>query len=134
MNEPITLEVAQDVLERTRQSRPFCSGCTVISIAGPWFRLSQGEPQPFDGLQAALNRAAREHLAGQDWEQSADHATADGGDVFTKRCEKCAVSKSFPWADRLDAERVRKFMQDRIDAAPNGEAGAFWLGELEALV
>lgn len=126
----VALEDVHDVIKRTQRSRPTCSSCTVISITGPWFHLSQGEPVAFEGLQTALNHAARRHLAGHDWELSSSHAS-DGGDVFTKRCEKCATAKTFPWAERLDAERVRKFMQDRIDAAPDGEAGAFWLGELE---
>lgn len=117
---------ARDVIERTRLARPTCSECTVISVTGPWVHLSQGEPKTFDGLQAALNQAARQHLSGQEWELSPSHATADGGDVFTKRCEKCATSKTFPWADKLDTGKVAEFI--RMHERRGG--GAFHLGDL----
>jgi hypothetical protein len=121
-----TLEDAKALIERTKACRPTCSDCTVVSITGPWFHLSQGEPKDFDGLQAALNQAARKHLTGEGWELSHSHADDDGADVFTKRCEKCAAAQKFPWADRLDAEKVLAFTRYHAERV----GGAFYLGDL----
>lgn len=49
----------------------------------------------------------------------------------TKRCEPCAGTPSFPWADRLDAERVCDWLEKRF--AHEGEITAFALNDLEEL-
>jgi hypothetical protein len=114
-----TLEDAKTLIERTKVVRPTCGDCSVI-LCQATFQLLQGKALDLPGLNEALTATTKQHLKGQGWE-SVPHM----GDGLIKRCAKCADALEFPWADRLDAEKVLAFMTERQDRA-------FWLGDLEA--
>lgn len=117
MIEP-TLEDAKDVVERTKAARPMCSECSTFDIRACW-HVTSGKYPPLneDALQSVLEAEVHAQL-GPSW----DHRY---GASFTSRCEKCAATPEFPWAARLDVEKVLAFMK----AQPADSA--FWLGELE---
>ena len=50
---------------------------------------------------------------------------------MVRRCESCATSPRYPWVGSLDAERVRQWMQERIDT---GNDTAFAADELKVLL
>lgn len=62
--------------------------------------------------------------------QAAKDAGWEGDFFVVIKCEPCKTRKTFPWAERLDAERVLQWMQARIDS---GNDTPFWLGDLEHL-
>jgi len=112
-----TLDDAKEVIERTKAARPMCSQCSVFDIRAYW-HVSSGKHPPLDedAVQTALEAEVTRQL-GASWQPRY-------GASFVKRCEKCAATPEFPWAERLDAEKVLAFMK----AHPRR---AFWLGELE---
>lgn len=115
-----TLEDAKVAIEKTKAARPQCSECSVFDIRACW-HVTSGKHPPLDedANQAAVEACVVAQLKPLGW--SLNHY----GGSFIKRCEKCEASPEFPWANRLDAEKVLAFMQSK-------HAGrAFWLGELE---
>jgi hypothetical protein len=120
MTEP-TLDDAKVAIEKAKAARVDCDECTRLSY-DCLFRLDSGEFVPLDGLQELLAKATREFLTERGFEEIAYKPG------YIKRCAKCRNTPTFPWADRLDAEKVLAFMVQQ------NERGAFWLGELEKLV
>jgi hypothetical protein len=117
VSEP-TLDDAKAVIEKTKAARPQCSECSNFDVRAYWHVTSGKHPAlDEDRLQAAVEAEVTAQL-GPDWEHRY-------GAAFCKRCEKCAATPEFPWANRLDAEKVLAFMR------VHQERGAFWLGELE---
>lgn len=112
-----TLEDAKALIEKTKAARPMCSECSVFYIRACW-HVTSGKHPPLneDALQSVLEAEVHAQL-GPSW----DHRY---GASFTKRCESCAAIPEFPWADRLDAEKVLAHMQAT-------QGGPFWLGDLE---
>lgn len=102
-----TLDEAVGMISRMRSARPECANCELKSYSDA--RDAEHAQQLFD--------------AG--WEPLADRA------AFVRRCASCATSKRYPWADRLDAERVLKWINDK----PNlGSYGLIDLRSLKELV
>lgn len=115
----LTLDDAKEVIERTKASRVDCDDCTRISY-DCLFRLDSGKADPMDGLQELLAKATAEYLKERGFEEI-PHAPG-----YIKRCETCRNTPTFPWAHRLDAEKVLAFMRVEYE-----RRGVFWLGELE---
>lgn len=113
-----TLDDAKEIIERTKAARPMCSECSVFDIRAVW-HVTSGKHPPLDedAVQAVLEAEVGTQL-GTDWQHRF-------GASFIKRCDRCAATPEFPWAARLDAEKVLAFMK----AQPEGSA--FWLGALE---
>lgn len=118
----LTLDDAKAMIERTKASRGDCDDCTRLSY-DCLFRLDSGKAEPMDGLQELLAKATREYLLERGFEQM-PHMPG-----YIKRCEKCRNTPTFPWAGRLDAEKVLAFAREEY-----ARRGVFWLGELEKLV
>lgn len=116
----LTLQGAKDVIERTKACQPQCSECSVFNVRAYWTVMSGKHPPLVEEeLQADLCASVHAQL-GPEWV----HENWRGSDGrFLKRCEKCAATPEFPWAQRLDAEKVLAFMETHPDV--------FWLGELE---
>lgn len=117
MSEP-TLEDAKELIERLKAFRQECGECARISY-DTLFRVQSGCPGQLPGLSELLHEATKGYLEREGWEQI-PHARS-----FIKRCEKCANSRAYPWADRLDTEKVLAFM------VANKDRGPFFLDELE---
>ena len=122
MSEP-TLDDAKALIARTKTMRPRCGECSEFSLHVVGIAVKSGKfPPPLDSvLHKAVRDAARAALT-PDWEEDPSCFMP----TFTKRCVKCEGEPAYPWAERLDAEKVLAFMQT--------QTGPFWLGELEALV
>ena len=101
------LDEAKALIERMKEARGCCAGCEHVAYAdipGSWWVLTKAE------------------LAAQGWYQPADRAG------FVRRCETCRSTPTFPWAGRLDAERVREYAEKQRHRF-------IWpLAELKALV
>jgi len=78
-----TLEDAQAVIDRMKSARPTCDKDETIP-----FYASLREPDGPPGFEPDPNFAG-----------------------YRKRCDACANGRLFPWADKLDPERVRAFME-----------------------
>lgn len=111
-----TLDDAKAVIEKTKAARPQCSKCSNFDIRAFW-HVTSGKHPPIDEdrMQAAVEAEVSAQL-GPGWQHQY-------GAAFCKRCESCAATPEFPWAHRLDVEKVQAFM--------NEQQNAFWLGELE---
>ena len=118
-----TLADAHAVIEKTKAARPMCSECSVFDCRAFW-HVTSGKHPPIDEdvLQTATEACVAAQLGPLGWAQN------HYGGSFIKRCEKCAATPEFPWAARLDAEKVLAFME----AQPADSA--FWLGSLETLL
>lgn len=117
MTEP-TLEDAKVAIEKTKAARPQCSECSVFDVRAYWHVTSGGHPPlDEDKIQTVVEAEVSAQL-GPSWQHRY-------GASFIKRCEKCAATPEFPWAGRLDAEKVLVFIQKTQNRR------AFWLGELE---
>lgn len=95
-----TVEDAKAVIERMKAARPTCPDCKTVSIScmhGAWSYKNDWtdwlEREKYDAFVAEQGFEAMPHAAG-----------------YVRRCAECASGKMFPWADRLDAEKVAVFM------------------------
>jgi hypothetical protein len=115
-----TLEDAKAAIEKTKAARPRCSECSVFDIRAFW-HVTSGKHPPLDEdvIQDVVEASVLSQLGTLGW--SLNHY----GGSFIKPCEKCAATPEFPWAGRLDAEKVLAFMK----AQPADSA--FWLDALE---
>lgn len=94
-----TLADAKALIERMKTIRPTCHDCA-------W--------EPLDWPRGEAKLAS---MKAAGWEESPYTAR------LTLRCYPCRDSFSFPWADKLDAERVLEFMK--------AQSGVFALDELK---
>lgn len=114
----LNLAGAKEVIERTKACKPRCDRCQVVAYHGVYTVQAGRFPHiPDDELQRDIGKVF-EKMLGQGWEHSPCSPS------LFKRCEQCAATPEFPWASRLDAEKVLEFMRAN-------ENRAFWLGELE---
>lgn len=99
MEEP-TLPDAVALIARMKTSLPECDVCQVLHTSAFICPEPNVDNEP-------------------EWEPLPDRCG------FIKRCATCATGQRFPWADRLDAERVLAHMKTKD--------GVWELKELEAL-
>lgn len=92
---PFTIESAHDWIDSLKASRPTCDACEKKSY-DTLFKESPG---------ALANGLAAHKRDG--WEHLVDEAG------IVRRCATCAASRRHPWADRLDAERVRDYVMSQ---------------------
>lgn len=103
MKEP-TLQDAKDLIERMKTARPNCAFCAT---------------EPYDWFMRRTEES-RARMREVGWEESSHTAM-----VFL-RCYSCRDGRTFPWAEKLDLERVLAHMKTKTSA---------WaLSELEALL
>ena len=95
-----TLADADVLIERVKAARPTCPQCT------HWLGGSM-PPGYLEGYEEQADRPKH----------------------WIKRCAKCSISKSFPWAEKLDGFKVLGYMN-----APENVERCFGFGELEKLV
>jgi hypothetical protein len=76
-------EQAVEIIERMKKTRPTCDKCETRP-----FTASLKEPDGPEGFEPMS------HFAG-----------------YVKRCEVCAASRVFPWADKLTPEAVVAFVE-----------------------
>lgn len=116
-----TLEDAREIVERMKVARPTCPSCDVIAY-DVLLNLVQGVPATIvdrDGLTEDVGEVLRRHLD-EEWEPSPNNAS------FFRRCATCREARTYPWASKLDAERVLAHMKTKV--------GAWALNELETLI
>lgn len=108
-----TLEMAKMVIEQLKAARPYCDSCETRSYAdiAPW-DTDSSEPDAF--------KNAVDKLRLEGWEHLVDRAG------LGRRCSTCASARKYPWAERLDSERVLAHMKTKT--------GVWELSELEALL
>jgi hypothetical protein len=111
MTEP-TIEDAKALIERTKACRQSCDDCSEFTydVRGVGAPLA-------DNFHEELGKLISSFLS-KDWEHQA-HSRS-----FLRRCAACRQRPEFPWADKLEAEKVLAFM------VANADRGAFWLGDL----
>lgn len=97
-----TLKDARALVERMKTIRPTCDQDEVVAFG-----------------EVASGRHT-ELTADNGWELSPTHA------AFFKRCATCRDTFAYPWAGKLDAERVLAYML--------AQKYAFDVAELEALL
>jgi hypothetical protein len=97
----MTLEEAEKLILRMRVTRPYCKDCPTLS-----YQEVEGNRCPPAGYSEAP------HIAG-----------------YIKRCEKCARTERFPWAERLTPQAVVDF----IDREPWRNHDSWPLSDLEPL-
>jgi hypothetical protein len=105
VSEP-TLDDAKALIERMKGIRGHCDSCSVVSYEYPLFRLESGSPPPIlspDEFHERLGELIQKHL-GEGYEH------ASWRPALIKHCDECARQLSYPWWDRLDAEKVYAFM------------------------
>lgn len=115
-----TLEDARAIIERMKSARPTCASCDVIRY-DVLLHLVHGVPAAIvdrDGLTEDVGEVLRRHLD-EEWEPSPFNAS------YFRRCATCREARAYPWASRLDAERVLAHMKTKN--------GVWELKELEAL-
>lgn len=112
-----TLDEAKVLIERTKACRPDCDDCSEFTYDA-LLRQVRGSVDPLpDDFHEKLGKFIGTFLdAG--WEEQPHRPS------YLRRCAACRQRPLFPWAERLDAEKVLAFMQ----AKPGR---AFWLGDLE---
>jgi hypothetical protein len=122
MEEP-TLADAELIIERTKAARGTCRTTCDIASYDVLLHIVQGSAPPLDDtLRSDLAIIVGRHL-GPGWIHAPNHAG------FLRRCEKCATTPMFPWADKLEADKVLEFMRPQVAADCT-----FWLGDLEATI
>jgi len=103
MAEP-TLKDAAALIERMKTIRPTCAFCAQESY--DWYKLRTAESQ--------------QRMLAVGWEQEPHQAS------YVLRCYPCRDTVKYPWAAKLDAERVLAHMKTK---------DSVWcLDELEAFV
>lgn len=114
MSEP-TLEDATALIERTKACRPSCDDCSEFSYDA-LLRVCRGIAPPLpDDFHEQLGKFIGSFLSA-DWQEQA-HSTS-----YLRRCAACRQRPEFPWADKLEPEKVLAFMSK--------QTGVFWLGDL----
>lgn len=101
-----TLADAKALVERMKLARPMCPFCARENM--DWFERRTDE--------------TRARMRDVGWAD--DPATA----AVVLRCYTCRDSLTFPWADRLDLEKVLAVMRAKDQERPRC---AWFLGELE---
>lgn len=101
-----TLDEAKATIERMKVARSTCAFCA--REAFDWFERRTEE--------------SRARMLAVGWVEE------PGGPAVVLRCYECRDKPTFPWADKLDAEKVRAFMEQKGREQP---LHAWWLGELE---
>lgn len=93
------LHQAAHLIQRMRMARPTCDGCETASYA--WARHL---------MQLGMNEedTPREFMYARGYEEAPHRAG------YVKRCDTCANGRLFPWADKLDAERVADFLEHDV--------------------
>lgn len=102
MNEP-TIDDAKALIERMKTIHPTCDHCARES---------------FDRFEA-YTRDEQALMTERGWQPEAHQA------AWVLRCYSCRDTISYPWAGRLDAEKVLAFMLERKGRGP------FAVSELE---
>jgi len=115
----LTLDDAKEVIERTKACRPSCDDCSEFTYDALLCRV-RGFVDPLpDDFHEKLGKFIGSFLdAG--WEEQPHKPS------FLRRCAACRQRPEFPWAERLDAEKVLAFMRVEYE-----RSGCFWLGALE---
>jgi hypothetical protein len=108
------LEMVRALIEQMKTVRPECAACETKSYDSIYKEHASKEPDKGFPLGAA------EAMKAQGWEHMAGHAR------MIKRCATCASGQRFPWAEKLDPEKVLEHMKTKT--------GVWELAELEATV
>lgn len=123
MDEPINrngpwpaIEDAHALIEGMKSAKPYCDSCEKVSYQ----TVLESTLSREGGVAPSEVPAAFNKLREEGWEHMSDHAG------LARRCAACAVGRLFPWAEKLDAERVLAHMKTKN--------GAWELSELEALI
>jgi len=96
----VTRDGAVALIERMKTIRPMCEKCETASYAWARHLMTLGmneEDTPGEFMHA------------RGYEESADRAG------FVKRCEACAAAQSYPWADKLDPDRVVEYASTTVE-------------------
>jgi hypothetical protein len=104
-----TIEDAKAVIERMKPVRPSCESCSVLSYDWPRFTRESGEAPPIVDADAFAEKFAKlvgEHLP-------AGYEQAAWMPAYIKRCERCASAHAYPWATRLEPEKVLAYMLEK---------------------
>jgi hypothetical protein len=91
----IELDQVTETIERMKRARPTCDKCATIGFTSAFDMRDSFRPG------CAINP----YMESNGYELMTDSAG------YVKRCAACASGKLFPWADKLDPERVRAFME-----------------------
>lgn len=111
--EPVTLSEAANVCEQAIEALEGpCDKCDRCTLSEP----------------AAVTQLVKLH--GEGWEVDPSHGFY-GLPVYLRRCAACKAPR-FPWAKRLDAERVRDWMQKHFEEQ-GGKVTAFEIAKLKHL-
>jgi len=89
---------AAALIEQARQARPTCEHCetaTILELYDRGYRFRTVEQQDM----------VFTILLPKGWDLN------PAGPGFVRRCPTCAVGRAFPWADRLDVERVVQMLE-----------------------
>lgn len=127
MSEPFktesTLDDAKALIEKTKAARNTCrETCDIVGFRVD-IDVHQGHGptiEEHDAFVSDMLEVLGKYI-GPEW------TFAPESQGFLRRCEKCRTTPLFPWADKLDPEKVLAYMAPRHAARC-----AFWLGELES--
>lgn len=100
-----TLEDAKALIERMKGIHPECDQCSVIAY-DCHFHHESGAVPPIEG--DAFNEGLGE-LVKKSLPEGYEHCSWKP--ALIKRCEKCASASAYPWANRLDVEKVLAHME-----------------------
>jgi hypothetical protein len=118
MEEP-TLKDAVAIIERLKAARPDCGDCNEFAYEALLSRV-RGFVDPLpDDFHEKFGKFVGTFLS-DGWEEQPHRA------AYLLRCAACRQTPKYPWASRLDAERVLAHMKTKTSV--------WCLDELEALV
>lgn len=104
----MTVSRAKQIIDRMAATRPDCESCDMMS----YHTVYEGVSAASGGKATQEQVATRmQQLFDEGWGPLTDRAG------IVKRCATCASTPKYPWAEKLDAERVAKWINDKREVS-----------------